>query len=250
MPENKHLIKHRFKKNLGTYDKHAFVQKQTASKLIEMLIENSGVNFSDIYEIGCGTGILTGQIADKLSFNNLYTNDIVESSEEFVKNLSDKITFTAGDAETVFPDKKFDLIISNAVFQWFSDLPAFLTKISLNLNEGGILAFASFGPENLREINSITNCGLKYPSMDEIKTATEPYFNCLVSCSDTCVVIFESPIEILKHLKYSGTNGLNQKTWVKKDLAEFEQKYRELFSTKDGVRLTYNPIWFIAKRLL
>ncbi len=249
MPKNKQLIKQRFHKNTGTYDQNAYVQKDMASKLIDGLIENFGNNFSDIYEIGCGTGILTRQIIDKLNFNNLYTNDIVESAEEFVKNLSDKITFIAGDAETVFPDKEFDLIISNAVFQWFSDLPAFLAKIGSNLKPNGILAFTTFGADNLSEINSITNCSLKYPSLSEIKTIAEPYFECMFFHGENCEVIFDSPKDILKHLKYTGTNGINQKQWVKKDLAEFERKYREQFSTDGGVRLTYNPMWVVLKSL-
>jgi malonyl-CoA O-methyltransferase len=249
MHENKSFIKHRFNKNIKTYDQHAFVQKNTASELIGMLIENCGKNFGDIYEIGCGTGILTRQIVEKLNFNKLYANDIVESCEEFVKNLSDKITFIAGDAETMQIDKKFDLIVSNAAFQWFSDFPTFLTKINSNLNDNGILAFASFGPENLYEISKITGCGLKYPSITEIETTAKSYFDCVISCSETIEVIFDSPLDVLKHIKYSGTNGLATKHWVKKNLVEFEQNYRELFSVQDGVHLTHNPIWFILKKL-
>ncbi len=247
MPENKQLIKQRFDKNNKTYNQHAFVQKNMADELIENLVQNCGSDFRDIYEIGCGTGILTKQIVEKLRFDNLYANDIVESSREFVKILSDKIIFTAGDAETMLPDKQFDLIISNAVFQWFSDLPAFLAKICPNLKPNGILAFTTFGAENLREISAVTNCGLKYPSLVDIETAAEPYFDCLSTHSENHEAIFDSPVDILKHIKYTGTNGINQKHWVKRDLAEFERKYREQFSADSGVKLTYNPMRVILK---
>ncbi|MFH0702947.1 MAG: malonyl-ACP O-methyltransferase BioC [bacterium] len=240
---NKNLIKTRFKKSLDTYNRHATVQTGMAAKLIEILAKNCGNKFETILEIGCGTGILTEKILKNINFSEFYTNDIVEDSEKYIQKISKNIVFLGGDAEIMNFSLKADLIISNATFQWFSDLPAFLKKISLNLNKGGILAFTSFGHKNLYEISKITNYKLSY--LD--KNIFNDCFELVYYDSEIIELIFDNPVKILEHLKYSGTNALSNQSWSRRNFNDFILKYKELFSFSQGVHLTYQPVYFIFK---
>ena len=46
-------------------------------------------------------------------------NDLVEKSERYIKKIIPSSNFYFGDARKIRPNQKFDLIISNAMFQWF-----------------------------------------------------------------------------------------------------------------------------------
>jgi hypothetical protein len=54
-------------------------------------------------------------------------------------------------------------------------------------------------------------------------------------------------MSVLKHLKNTGVNGIKSTTWSKEKLNTFENAYRQNFSDKNEVTLTYEPITIIAK---
>ena len=56
---DKKLITDRFSKSFSTYDDNAFIQNIMASNLIKFVPLN---NVNSIFEVGCGTGILTRYI--------------------------------------------------------------------------------------------------------------------------------------------------------------------------------------------
>ena len=62
---NKSLIRKRFEKGLSTYDENAVVQKIMAKNLVELL---GAVEFKNILELGCGTGVLTKEVTDNIRF--------------------------------------------------------------------------------------------------------------------------------------------------------------------------------------
>jgi hypothetical protein len=52
---------------------------------------------------------------------------------------------------------------------------------------------------------------------------------------------FESPKDVLKHLQSTGVNALEQTSWTKKDLSDFENGYNNICSRRPT--LTYNPVY-------
>jgi hypothetical protein len=52
----------------------------------------------------------------------------------------------------------------------------------------------------------------------------------------------------LKHIKTTGTTRFSGGLWSKKRLEDFEMKYAQTFSDKNGAALSYHPIYCIAKR--
>lgn len=246
---NKELVKQRFEKNLSTYTDNAIIQKHMASELVASLIANCSENFSQILEIGCGAGTLTREILNQLKFEELFANDIVENSltSEF---LSDKIHELYGDCEKIPFPKNLDLVISNATFQWLENLPAVLEKVSSSLNSGGILAFNTFEEWNLYQIKTLTGNALNYYRKSELEKLLSKNFKIIYSHSQTLEIEFDTPQDILKHLKLTGVNGIVQAKWTKSDLQKFSEKYNHLFRNDKGkLILTYKPVWFICAKI-
>ena len=235
---NKDLIQKRFAKNLDTYNDNAKIQKKMAERLLSFLDRK---DFNDILEIGCGTGFLTQLVNEKFSFKTYTANDIVESCEKYVKEINPKINFIPADIEKAVEnsDKKYDLIISNAVFQWVENLESFIKLLVSKLNDGGVLLFSTFGPENFREVNFVLGKTLPYYSANELQEIIKGYKS--VVEQEMHVMAFKTPKDILKHIKSTGVNALEMVSWTKTDMQKFETGYNNFCS---GIpTLTYHPIY-------
>ena len=235
---NKDLIQKRFAKNLDTYNDNAKIQKKMAERLLSFLDRK---DFNDILEIGCGTGFLTQLVNDSFNFNTYTANDIVESCEKYVKEINPEINFIPADIEKAVEnsDKKYDLIISNAAFQWVENLESFIELLVSKLNDGGILLFSTFGPENFREVNFVLGKTLPYYSANELEEIIKDYKNIVEQ--EMHVMAFKTPKDILKHIKSTGVNALEMVSWTKTDMQKFENGYNNFCS---GIpTLTYHPIY-------
>lgn len=238
---NSKSIKKQFEKSLDKYDENAIVQKNLAQKLASQTAKIR-TNHNIILELGAGTGLLTKQINSQMTFKEFYANDLVEKSKNYIAKIIPENKFITGNAMRIKPPAKTDLIISNAVFQWFYDLPQIVDYYKKFLNKEGILAFSTFGKENFYELKEISGLTLNYLSKDEIIKILEPDFEILYAEDELQVMDFESPLAILKHMKNTGVNSLNK--WTIKEVKTFCEIYLEKFASP---HLTYNPVIIIAK---
>ena len=241
---DKSLVKKRFKKSLKTYDENAIVQKKMAKELVNLLPKKE---YNKIFEIGCATGILTKEIADKLIFSELYLNDIVEESKKYVQEIYKECNFIAGDIENIDLNKKYNLIISNACLQWCPNIEETLSKLINALDDDGILAISIFGEDNLKEIKSIFNIGNEISSISSMENFLNTQ-KIIIKKENKIKIDFETPMEVLKHLKYTGTNAIKEIKLTKTKLKDFEQKYKENYTQNNKVYLTYNPIYIICTK--
>ena len=238
---NKELIKKRFGKKLGKYNENARIQKRMAEKLISMLSQNRTEAFSDILEIGCGTGFLTEYSVNNLSYKTYTAIDIVPDCEKYIKAINPQIEFISDDIEKyiVSDNKKYDLIISNAALQWVDNVTVFVDKLAEKLNDGGTLLFSSFGTENFREIFYVTGKTLPYLSKNEYEEKLKKH-NPLIS-EEAWIMAFKTPQEVLKHIQNTGVNAISSETWTKRDLINFEKEYNSFCANHPT--LTYNPVY-------
>ncbi len=244
---NKDLVKFRFKKSIETYDASAVIQKEMAQKLVDKILLNCGKNFDKIFEFGAGTGFLSKSILDEITFCEYYANDIIEESEYCIKNIIDNVKFLAGDIEKIEIKENFQLVISNAVMQWISDIDELLLKIKTNIVNDGYFAFTTFGEQNFKEIKETTGVSLEYLKSETLREKCEKYFEIVDFEENIQTLCFDSPVDVLKHIKYSGTNGIKTQNWTPKKLRDFDEFYKKSFSINDKVMLTYNPIYAVLK---
>ncbi len=228
-----------FSKASTSYIENASVQKRMAQNLIEILIKNYGKNFEDVLEIGSGTGFLTDNIVEHLNCKNIILNDITQNLTRH------NFEFIQGDATKKEFNKQFDLIISSSAFQWFENFEDFLSKIKKNLKKNGLLVFSSFSDRNFEQFKKILNTSLNY--VDYHTALNNKGFEILTFEKEIQTLYFNSPKEILKHVKNTGVGMNNEYKWSKKTLETFESEYIELFKDEKGVELTYNPVYVVTK---
>ena len=209
-----------------------------AQKLITFLNAKS---YDRILEIGCGTGILTELLSQKLIYKTYIANDIVPECEYYIRGINNNIKFKLSDIEEYISntDEQFDLIISNAAFQWIENFEDFIKKLMTSLNPNGILLFTTFGQENYREIYHVLGKTLRYYSINELSLMFRNYEQELDE--EIRISAFKTPLEVLKHIKFTGVNALQNENWTKKDLISFESGYNNFCSNRPT--LTYNPIY-------
>ena len=234
---NKNLIKKRFEKGLTTYNENAVVQKIMAKNLVELM---GGRKYKNILELGCGTGILTKEVIKSFGFENYVAVDLVDGCEDYIKKISSKIEFIAEDIEKFSTNEKFDLIISNASFQWLDNLPALVEKVRKILDENGAFLFTLFGKENYSEMNNFIEKSPSYYSAEDLRKILSDFKNLRIK-DEKQILEFSAPTEVLYHIKNTGVNALSQTRWTKSDLLNFEQNYPK--NSEGFYQLTYNPIY-------
>lgn len=235
------LIKNQFKKSLDKYEANAVVQALMADKLIENL---SGNDFSKVLELGCGSGLLTKKLIKKINYKKYYANDIVEKSKVYIDKILNDYVFLCGNAQRLNVNDKFNLIISNAMFQWFTNLEKAMDYYKGLLNNGGIIAFTTFAPDNFKEIKSLTGLTLEYKSEDEIKEILNKNFDIEYIEKFDYTMNFNNPLAILAHMKNTGVNAVSSKHWGIKEVKDFCDRYKEIYP---DLSLTYSPIIVVAK---
>ena len=243
MQLNTKSIKSRFEKSMDKYDENAIVQQEMAKILISELIK-LGNNYGSILELGSGTGLLTREVADRINFKKYTANDIVEKSKNYVSKIITNSDFICGNAQKITVKGPYDLIISNAMFQWFSNIDEILIKCRKELANDGILAFSTFGQDNFKEIRELSGVSLKYFSVDDIKNVLSKNYEIIHTEEYTRALKFKNPLELLAHMKNTGVNSLSAKPWNINEIRAFCEKYLEKYNS---VKLTYNPIIVIAK---
>ncbi|MCT4615014.1 MAG: methyltransferase domain-containing protein [Marinifilaceae bacterium] len=245
---NKTDIKKHFNKSILSYQKHAMIQEAIAARLACMVNNLCGNKFNNIYEIGCGPGILTNKIVNSSTFNKYTVNDLVDNYTEQLKESFPFLNFQMGDAENINIPEQTDLIISGSTIQWFEDIAKFYDKVANNLKSGDYFAYSSFGPSNFLEIKQLTGVGLNYKSFSWHIEQLSNKFDIEWSDSEFFIKYFKSGIEVLKHIQKTGVGIGTNKRWNKTTLLEFNKNYNDNFKNHFGVSLSYQAYYFIVKK--
>ena len=145
-------------------------------RLLNLLHEAApGLHPADVLEIGCCTGLLTEKTLTRFPGIDHFTIcDLVASFEQRVCRRigihADKITFLAGDIETVPLADRYDLVISSSTLHWVHDLPGLCANFTTTCTKMALLAFSLYGKDNLREIRTVTGMGLAYRNLEQLRT--------------------------------------------------------------------------------
>ncbi len=248
---DKQLVARRFSKAAGTYHEAAVTQQQIACRMMELLRQSlpAGGSLHQVAEIGCGTGFYSRLLQKELHPTRLYLNDICGEMERHCTDvLNEGAVFLPGDAEQIELPSGSDLITSCSTLQWFEYPEAFFKKCSGALRPGGYLAFSTFGEENMREIRRLTGKGLHYNSLQTLKSVLAPHFQILYAGEELVVQSFNTAWDVLRHVKQTGVNGMEEHRWGPAAMRYFQEEYTRLFTGANGVSLTYHPIYIIAKK--
>lgn len=211
---DKGAIVKNFSKYAHTYDRYADVQKSAAAALIELIKKR---DITDILELGSGTGNYTLLLKKEFANARIKAVDISDKMAEVaagkIKDLS--VEFLIEDAETINPAGSFDLVTSNACFQWFEDLDGALARYRDLLKDGGIILFSIFGPATFHELNTSLGClagGVSagagnFLGREKVKDMLDRNFKKVSVREAKFKKTFSCLRDLLDEIKYTGTNG-------------------------------------------
>ena len=248
MSIDKALVAQRFAKAGQSYVEHAVVQKQISAQLFEYLKVYCPQNLASVLEIGCGSGNLTHLFQTHFQFEQLFLNDLYADVEQHFSTIQN-IAWLIGDIEQLTLPQSLDAVISSSALQWMTDLPTLLHRIHDALKPNAYFGFSTFGSDNLTEIKQLTGQGLNYISLEFLKRQLEQQnFEVLFIEQEVKQIYFDHPKAVLQHLKATGvTATAKSHRWTKQSLQQFYSDYQQFYD-EQGFRLTYHPIYVIARR--
>ncbi|GIM30697.1 malonyl-[acyl-carrier protein] O-methyltransferase [Clostridium polyendosporum] len=267
---DKEKLKRRFSRNIKNYDKYANVQKRMGDILVDY-IKNDRSHIKNILEIGCGTGYVTQRLINYFPDAQITAVDIAPGMIEYVKSIiqCDRVNFICEDIEEMKLKDKFDLIISNATFQWFNNLEKTTNQLIELLDKNGILCFSTFGENTFKELNEAFS---KAKDMLKINESISPgqSFYSLNQLQDICNNIittnnvndmeisslesyeyeyFNCCIDFLYSIKKIGANNsqkdgnITPPDFIEKVIEIYDKDYLE----NDRVVATYHTLYFYIK---
>lgn len=248
MSIDKVLVAQRFAKAGQSYIEQAVVQKQISAQLFEYLKMYCPQSLPSVLEIGCGSGNLTHLFHSYFQVDQLFLNDLYEDVDQHFSTIQN-IAWLIGDIEQLTLPQSLDAVISSSALQWMTDLPALLQRIHDALKPNAYFGFSTFGSDNLTEIKQLTGQGLNYISLEFLKRQLEQQnFEVLLIEQEVKQIYFDHPKSVLQHLKATGvTATAKSHRWTKQSLQQFYLDYQQFYD-EQGFRLTYHPIYVIARR--
>ena len=264
------LIRQRFCAASASYDAEAQAQQHIAARLWALAAPHLAAG-AEVLEIGAGTGLLTRLSLNaqprRLTLNDLYISPQLEAlAQELAqaprqalgqelgqahgqahgREQSGTVLCREGDAEQLVFGKSYDAVLSASTVQWFADISGFFARCAQMLPRRGLLAFSSFLPDNLQEVADLTGVGLNYCTAAELQAKLARHFDLLAMEQGEVTLHFATPRDVLLHLRHTGVTGIRSVVWGKNSYKNFVARYAERYSTEQGVRLTYRPVYVVA----
>lgn len=165
------------------YEEHAGPQRAAARLVADLAARQYRDGAPHIWEIGCGTGLLTRHVQRQWPDARLLVTDIAPAMvDHAARDAMIGGTFLAIDGETPpFDGQWFDLILSNLAFQWFDDLEGALKRLAALLRPGGSLIFSTMGERSFARWRAAHEaCGAVaavpvYPSLDQLRASLSAF---------------------------------------------------------------------------
>ncbi len=255
-PRSKKSIRKRFSKAAATYEEHATIQKSAATHLQDFTDKKGSIN--SILEIGCGTGTHTRYLSSQWPAADIvaldFSSDMVREAKKNQPPNS-QVNFLCADGEQFLydPYTSFDLITSNACFQWFEDIETAIHNMAHALSPFGKISCSMFGPQTLRELSQgLTEVlnqpfsipAASFPSIETVREALKINFSDFQLEEKILFRHYASFRDLLMQLRKTGTGSLQSPPlFTPSQIRRLDDWFHDNY---DGYRLSYQILLFKA----
>ena len=165
-------VRRAFERAAAHYDAHAVLQREVCDRLLERL-DFTKIAPQRILDMGAGTGYGLQHLQTRYPAAELVGLDLAPAmlararaklpalswhqriATHFTSALPASVAFVCADMERLpFKANSLDLIWSSLTLQWANDLESTLRDCHRTLAPGGLMMFATFGPDTLKELRS------------------------------------------------------------------------------------------------
>jgi malonyl-CoA O-methyltransferase len=152
-------IASRFGARAGSYEQHADLQTAVAARLAALLPDFDSPH---VLELGCGTGLLSRHLVARYPTGNIVLTDaapdmIAECRRNLAHVRGPRLSYEVMDAGEVNGRDGLDLIVTSMVLHWLPNPAATLARLRSLLAPGGVLLYATLGPDCFAEWRAILN---------------------------------------------------------------------------------------------
>ena len=243
-------VERRFSIGASRYEAHAHVQRLSAADLLAFTLEAlAGARVERILEPGCGTGLYTRMLLDAFPGATIDGVDISEAMVRLARERAadPRAHFARADAEEIVAGR-YDLVTSNATFQWFLAFGRTVRRLASLLADGAVLTFSFFGPGTFAELGEALRdegepraaerpAAASFLSRKDIESTLSAVFPRMDVVERVYRQEFPDLADLLRSIRYTGTGGSGPRgSWSPGRLARVERAYRERFG---GIRATY-----------
>ncbi|NLB63144.1 MAG: methyltransferase domain-containing protein [Fibrobacter sp.] len=247
----KQRIAQQFSLQAHRYDQNSAIQELLAQRMAGCFMEPMG----KVIDVGSGTGHLATHCLSH-GAQSIQMLDLSDAMLDIAKQriLDSKPYFSvqtwAGDAETYVPEQKFNWIISSAALQWFENPAKFIAHSKKWLRPQGVCALGSFGGKSWQELRQAYQQALGQ-KLDNAthdidahllqKWMMDAGYHNVQTFSEIVVQQWNTPRELLRHLKYMGVTGVKTRPPLKRqELLDLEQA---LVQPDGTIKLTWELVW-------
>lgn len=259
-------IRRNFARRAASYDRHAATQRFMAQGLMARTGDLCP-RAARILEIGCGTGYLTQLLRQAHAQARLVALDLDVALVAMARRRlgpDPGVAWLVADGESLGPGRGcFDLIISNAAFQWFTNPGATLTACFKSLSPGGVLAFSTLGPRTFQELGASLRqaaASLNLARLPEIPAQRfldqETWETLLHKAGffqtrltrELVKASFPSPWQFFKGLQATGATHPRPRAYAPRLFKALMDAYQSGFAENGSIPVTYEVIWALARK--
>jgi malonyl-CoA O-methyltransferase len=147
----------RFGARAESYEAHAGLQEAVAKRLAGLLPDFDSPN---VLELGCGTGLMSRHLVARYPQGHFVLTDvspamIAQCRRNLAGRADGRVSYEVMDAGEAGGRAGLDLIVSSMTLHWVSDSVATLERLRRLLAPGGVLLYASLGPDSFVEWRAV-----------------------------------------------------------------------------------------------
>ena len=257
----KQQVGRQFSDAARTYTEHARHQRIIADRLASCLRETH--DEVQVVELGCGTGLLTSHLLERLPRAQVRALDIAPAMVEACRVRwaeQPRLTLVEADAESFAGGATYDLVASSCVVQWFEQRELLGGHLAAMLRPGGMAALAvplggTLGElaESVAQATGQAMPGLELGRAESYLSAFDGgEWRRVVAQQFDVVQWYASPREVVRGVQAIGARCAGQGGASHLGAGAMRavmQRYQRAFGRDDGcVPATYRAMVLIAER--